>query len=94
MSKETSSLSKKSLSRSLSAKSNAKTEQFYIGDKNSKGAVFSKYPNTKSVRKAIPIITILDKEENLPTKEVFIFVSFFSGLNFFFNKQCITFKSG
>lgn len=49
----------------------AKTEPFYISPKdNTKGVVYSQFPNNKSVRKAIPIIAISDKEEPLTTKEV------------------------
>ena len=64
--------------RPQSSKSTAKTEPFYINTKdNSKGVVYSQFPTNKSVRKAIPIIAISDKEEPLTTKEVFFEVFFF-----------------
>ncbi len=57
--------------RPQSSKSTAKTEPFYISTKdNSKGMVYSQFPANKSVRKAIPIIAISEKEEPLTTKEV------------------------
>lgn len=57
--------------RPQSSKSLARTEPFYMSTKdNSKGLVYSQFPNTKSVRKAIPIIAISEKEEPLTTKEV------------------------
>jgi hypothetical protein len=59
------------LTRSLSAKSKAKTEPFYIDGKgNSKGQVFSKFPTSKSIRKSVPTVSLVDKEENISTKEV------------------------
>ena len=57
-------------STSLTSKASAKTESFYINNSASKGTVYKSFPNAKSVRKAIPIVAISDKEENLTTKDV------------------------
>ena len=60
-----------SQSQSSLSKSAARTEPFYINSKdNAKGTVYKQYPNSKSVRKAIPIVAISEKEENMTTKEV------------------------
>ncbi|CAF0842281.1 unnamed protein product [Brachionus calyciflorus] len=63
---------KKSSSSSLSSMNKTNTpkqEPFYIDSQtNSKGTVFKQYENSKSVRKAIPIVAISDKEENMTTK--------------------------
>ena len=53
-----------------SKKETAKTESFYINNSTSKGTVYKSFPNSKSVRKAIPIVAISEKEENLTTKDV------------------------
>jgi hypothetical protein len=37
---------------------------------NAKGSVFIQYPRPKSTQKAVPIVAISDKEENMTTKEV------------------------
>ena len=58
------------LSTNTSNKASAKTESFYINNSTSKGSVYKSYPNAKSVRKAIPIVAISEKEENLTTKDV------------------------
>jgi hypothetical protein len=58
-----------------SSKSLAKTEPFYIGGKdNAKGSVLRQSQNHKPKNKAIPIVAISDKEENLTTKDVRILI--------------------
>ena len=58
-----------SFSRPKSAK--PATEAFYINCKNNdKGSLITKYPNKKSVRKAISLAAIPDKEEVITTKDV------------------------
>jgi len=53
------------------SKSLAKVEPFYMGTKdNAKGSVFIQYPRSKSAHKAVPIVAISEKEENMTTKEV------------------------
>jgi hypothetical protein len=39
---------------------------------NAKGSVFIQYPRPKSTQKAVPIVAISDKEENMTTKEVIL----------------------
>ena len=52
-------------------KSSAKTEPFYIGGRdNSKGVVYREFSSNKSVRKAIPVVVMTDKEEQMTTKDV------------------------
>lgn len=66
---------KQSQSSTSTKSSQAKTEPFYMsGNSNAKGSVFRQYPNSKSVRKVIPILAISDKEENLTTKDVNYFL--------------------
>lgn len=52
-------------------KSGKKTEQayFYTGNKNDVGAVFRKYPTTKPKCRGVKKIHILDKEEQITTRE-------------------------